>query len=107
MVFALLKKKGLQDGVLANVENRLTKGHSKLGTFLKTKVVDAVFMWNGVANTFAEDVEIVKTPYEYETEIAVHVIGLRYAKDQESVKRFVDFARAEGKAIFAKHGYVK
>ena len=107
MVFALLKKKGLVDAVMANVGNRLTKGHSTLGNFLKTDAVDAVVMWNGVANTFGADVQIVATTYEYDTEIRVHVIGLNYAHDAELLRQFMDFAKSRGQAIFARHGYVK
>ena len=71
MVFAFLDKKGIKDAVMKNVGNRLTKGHSNIGTFLKTQAVDAGIMWNGVAHTFADSLEIVKTPYEYEQEIRV------------------------------------
>ena len=107
MVFALLDKKGVKDEVLKNVENRLTKGHSTLGTFLKTQAVDAVIMWNGVANTFKDSVDIVRTPYEYDNEIRVHIITLNYSKQQESLKKFIEFAKRRGPEIFTEHGYVK
>ena len=107
MVFALLKKKGIHDKVMENVGNRLTKGHSNLGNLVKTRVVDAVIMWNGVANTFKEHLDIVKTPYEYDEEVAVHVIGLSYSKQPEAVKRFIEFTREKGEPVFAEHGYVK
>jgi molybdate transport system substrate-binding protein len=107
MVAALLERKGIRDAVMKNVENRLTKGHGNLGTFLKTGAVDAVIMWNGVADTFKDSLDIVKTPYEYATETRVHVIGLSYSRHPDLVKRFVDCARAEGATIFARHGYVK
>ncbi len=107
MVFAMLKRKGLHDKVMENVENRLTKGHSNLGNLVKTRVVDAVIMWNGVANTFKEHLDVVKTPYEYDEEVAVHVIGLNYSKQPEAVKRFIEFTREKGEAIFAEHGYIK
>lgn len=107
MVFALLEKKGIKEAVLKNVGNRLTKGHNALGTFVKTGVVDAVIMWNGVANTFKDSLDIVPTPYEYDSEIAVQVIGLNYSQHSEEVKELVDFAKTRGKEIFAEHGYVK
>lgn len=107
MVLRLLEKKGIKDAVLENVESRLTKGHANLGTFLKTQAVDAVVMWNGVVHTFKPDLEIVPTPYEYDTEIRVHVIGLSYSKQPKLVEKFVEFARTEGVAIFAGHGYTK
>ena len=107
MVFALLKKKGIEEAVMKNVGNRLTKGHPTLGTFVKTKVVDVAIMWNGVARTFDNSLDIVPTPYEYDTEIRVHVIGLNYSQYPEEVKRFVEFARTNGKETFSEYGYVK
>ncbi|MHC4242595.1 MAG: substrate-binding domain-containing protein [Planctomycetota bacterium] len=107
MVYALLEKKSIKEAVLKNVGNRLTKGHSNLGNFLKTQAVDAVIMWNGVAHTFRENLEIVKTPYEYDEEIRVHIIGLSYSKEPEALRQFIDFARAKGPEIFAEYGYIK
>jgi molybdate transport system substrate-binding protein len=107
MVFALLEKKGIKDELLKNVENRLTKGHSTLGTFLKTEAVDAVIMWNGVAHTFRDSLEVVKTPYEYDQEIRVHIIGLDYSEKPEALRKFIEFARARGPDTFADYGYVK
>ncbi len=107
MVFALLEKKGIKEAVMKNVENRLTKGHSDLGTFLKTKTVDAVIMWNGVAHTFRDSVEVVPTPYEYEEEIRVHIMGLNYSKNPDLLRKFMEFTKVKGEAVFAKYGYVK
>lgn len=107
MVFALLEKKGIKEAVLKNVENRLTDGHSMLGTWLKTEAVDAVIMWNGVANMFKDSVELVRTPYEYAEERRVHVIGLNYTKEPEALKKFIAFAREKGPGIFTEYGYVK
>lgn len=107
MVLALLEKKGIKEAVMKNVENRLTKGHSNLGNLLKTKAVDAVIMWNGMAHTFRESLDVVPTPYEYDKEIRVHIIGLNYSKEPESLKKFIEFARSRGPAIFTEYGYVK
>lgn len=107
MVAALLEKKGIKEAVMENVGTRLTKGHSTLGTYIKTKIVDIVIMWNGVADVFGEDLQIIPTPYEYENEIRVHVIGLNYSKYPEKLKKFFDFVRERGPAVFAEHGYVK
>lgn len=107
MVFALLEKKGIKDTVLDNVENRLTKGHGDLGTLMQTGAVDAVIMWNGVANNFKEHLEIVPTPYEYDTVIRVHVIGLGYSKNPELVKQFISYVKENGEAIYASYGYTK
>lgn len=107
MVFALLEKKGIKEKVLKNVGNRLTKGHSTLGNFLKTQTVDAVIMWNGVAHTFRNSLDVVKTPYEYDEEIRVHIIGLSYSNEPELLRQFINFARTKGPDIFAEYGYVK
>jgi len=107
MVFKLLDDKGLREKVLKNVENRLTKGHANLGTLIKTGAVDAVIMWNGVAHTFRDSLDVVPTPYEYDTETRVHVIGLRYSKHPKLVASFMQFARNNGRSIFARHGYTK
>ena len=107
LVFALLEKKGIKDQVLSNVGNRLTRGHSDLGNFLKVKAVDAVIMWNGVAHTFRDSLEVVKTPYEYDQEIRVYVIGLNYTKQPEELKQFMEFAKSRSPEIFAEFGYVK
>jgi len=107
MVFALLEKKGIKEAVLKNVENRLTKGHGNIGTFLKTQAVDAGIMWNGVAHTFLDSLDIVKTPYEYDEEICVHIMSLSYSKHPEQLKQFIEFVRTRGPEIFAEYGYVK
>jgi len=107
LVFALLEKKGIKDDVLKNVGNRLTRGHGDLGTYLKLQEVDAVLMWNGVAHTFRDSLDVVKAPYEYDEEIRVHVIGLSYTTQAEALKRFMEFARGRGQEVFAEFGYVK
>jgi molybdate transport system substrate-binding protein len=107
MVFGLLEKKGIKEAVMKNVENRLTKGHSDLGTFLKTKTVDAVIMWNGVAHIFRDSVDVVPTPYEYDEEIRVHIMALNYSGKTDMLRKFLEFAKQRGEAVFAKHGYVK
>lgn len=74
---------------------------------LKTQAVDAVIIWNGVAYTFRENLEVVKTPYEYDEEIRVHIIGLSYSKEPETLKQFINYARTKGPDTFAEYGYVK
>jgi len=106
MVFALLEKKGIKEDVMKNVDT-LTKGHSDLGTLVKTKTVDAVVMWNGVAHTFRDSLDVVRTPYEYDEEIRVHIMGLSYTKHPELVTKFIEFCRDRGPAVFAEYGYVK
>ena len=107
MVLSLLAKKGIKDAVMANVGNRVTKGHSALGTFLKTHVVDAAILWNGVAHTFRDSLEVVKTPYEYDQETRVHIIALGHSKHPEALRKFMEFAHSRGPEVFAAYGYIK
>ena len=107
LVYALLEKKGIKEEVLKNVGNRLARQHSVLGNYLELKTVDAVIMWNGVAHTFRDDLEVVKTPYEYDKETRVHIMSLSYSKQTEALKRFIEFARGRGETVFAEFGYVK
>jgi molybdate transport system substrate-binding protein len=107
MVFQLLEKKGIKNAVMENVGNRLMRGHSDVGNLLKTETVDAVIMWNGVAHTFGDSLEIVPTPYEYDEEIRVHIMGLNFSKRPDLLKKFLEFAHNRGEAVFTQHGYVK
>ena len=107
MVFDLLEKKGIKEDVLKNVGNRLTKGHSTLCNWLKTDAVDAVVAWNGVAHTFKDSVEIIPTPYEYDTEIRVHVIGLNYSEEPDALSDFLEYVKENGPEIYSRYGYVK
>ncbi len=107
MVFKLLEKKGIKKAVLKNVGNRLTKGHFNLGNLIKTQAIDAAIMWNGVAHTFRNSLQIVKTPYEYDVLRRVHVMSLSYSKKPELQKKFMAFIRKNGPRVFAEYGYVK
>lgn len=107
LVFALLEKKQIKNAVMKNVGTRLTKGHSNLGNLLKTKTVDAVVIWNGVAHTFRNDLEVVKTPYEYDEDINVSVMALSYSKHPTSLDTFMKFTKENGERIFAQYGYTK
>lgn len=107
MTFALLEKKGIKDAVLANVGNRMFKQHSEVGNKMKLGFGDAAIMWNGVAANFLDAIEVVPTPYEYDDEIRVSVIGLSYTDQTDQVQQFLDFVEANGKQVFKEFGYVK
>jgi molybdate transport system substrate-binding protein len=107
MTFALLEKKGIKDAVLENVGNAMFKHHSEIGNKLKLGFGDAGIMWNGVANTFLDAIEVVPAPYEYDDEIQVSVMGLSYTKQPEQVQQFLDFVETHGADVFKEFGYVK
>jgi molybdate transport system substrate-binding protein len=107
MVDQLLEKKGIKDAVRKNVGNALMKHHSEIGNHLKTGTGDAGIMWNGVAHNFLDAIDVVPTPYEYEEEITVSVMGLSYTEREEATKRFLDFVAKVGPDVFSEFGYVK
>ncbi len=68
---------------------------------------NALFTAPCCANTFADSLEVVPLPYEYDSEIAVHVMGLNYSKKGDLVKQFIEFTKSRGDKVFGEHGYVK
>lgn len=107
MLFKLLEKKGIREAVMENVGNALFKTHGQSGNQLKLGHRDATVMWNGVAHNFLDALEIVPTPYEYDEEIRVAVIGLSYSKKTGLVEQFLEFSGTHGAEIFKEFGYVK
>lgn len=107
MVFKLFDDKGIKDAVLKNVGNDLVKHHATVGNHLKLGARDAGIMWNGVARIFADDIEIIKVPYEYDEEIGVSVLGLSYTKRKAQVEKFLDFVETNGPEVFTEFGYTK
>jgi molybdate transport system substrate-binding protein len=107
MLFSLLEKKGIKKAVEKNAGNAVFRSHSETGNALKLGTRDAGVMWNGTAHNFLDAIDIVPTPYEYETVIRVWIIGLKYSKNPRLVGQFLDFCRSEGKRIFADFGYVR
>ena len=107
MVFTLLEKKGIKAPVLKNVGNAMFRSHGDIGAKMKLEAGDAAMMWNGVAHTFLDAVDIIPTEYEYENEIQVGVIGLSYTEKKDLVEQFLKFVEEEGKAVFQEFGYVK
>lgn len=107
MVQDLLKKKELTEKVMANVGNRMVRQHSEIGNQIQLGAADAGIMWNGVANGFLDELEIVSTPYEYDEEIRVAVMGLSYSDQPEKVAEFLDFVKENGQDVFREAGYVK
>lgn len=107
MLFKLLRRKGIEEKVRANAGGAIFRSHSQIGTALKLGKCDAGVMWNGVAHNFADAIEVVPTPYEYDETIRVWIMGLSYSPRRKLVRRFLDFARQKGPEVFARYGYVK
>lgn len=106
MVDKLLEEDGLKESVSKNVD-ALMKHHSEIGNHLKLGSAQAGIMWNGVAHTFRDGLDVVPAPYKYKDEIRVAVMGLSYSSKQEELKEFLDFVEKHGKEVFSEFGYVK
>jgi molybdate transport system substrate-binding protein len=107
MVFALLDKKEIKEAVLENVGNAQVRQHAEVASPIKLDHRDAGIMWNGVAHNWLDALEIVATPYEYDEEIRVAVMGLSYTEHEEAVEKLLDFVEQHGPEVFAEFGYVK
>lgn len=107
MVFELLEKKGIKDQVLANVGNAQVRSHAEVATAIKLGHRDAGIMWNGVAHNWLDAIEIVPTPYEYDEEIRVGVMGLSYSEKRELIEEFLKFVEQHGEEVFRQFGFVK
>ena len=107
MVDKLLKKKGIWDAVKKNVDNAFFRSHAQTATAIKVGNRDAGMMWNGVAHSWLDSLEIIPTPYEYENVIEVGIIGLSYSKYPELVEEFLKFSEKNGKRIFGEFGFTK
>ncbi len=107
MTFKLLEKKGIKEKVMENVGNALKREHADVASMIKLDHRDAGVMWNGMAYNWRNDIEIVPTPYEYDEEIRVCIMGLSYSRQPELVEKFLSFAEKRGKEIFEEMGYKK
>jgi len=107
MVFDLLEKKGIKEQVLANVGDAQMRSHAQVAQAIELGHRDAGIMWNGVAHNWLDAIDIVPTPYEYDQEVRVGVMGLSYSKKRELVEEFLKFTEQHGEEVFREFGYVK
>jgi molybdate transport system substrate-binding protein len=107
MLEKLLVKKGILDAVMKNVEGAVVRSHKDVAEKIKLGARDAGVMWNGVAHDWQADVQVVPTPYEYEQDVRVAVMGLSYSARPEQVEKFLKYAEARGQEVFKEFGYVK
>lgn len=107
MVEKLFKKKGIWDDVKKNVDNAFFRSHSLTATAIKVGNRDAGMMWNGVAHTWLDALEIIPTPYEYDQVIEVGIVGLNYSEYPEIVEDFLKFSEKRGAEVFSDFGFTK
>jgi len=100
----IFAKNNLEEGIAKNVVAR-DATVNEIVTHIAMKQGDAGLVWedNGFAN---KDIEIITIPKEQNIIDTVPVCVLSFTEKQELAQAFVDFVNsAEGKDIFARHGF--
>ena len=79
---------------------------SELGMQIQAQSLDAVIVWDAVAECYARHGEQVPIPVRRNVISTVEAGVLKYTQDEPLVRRFLEFVVSEqGGRIFRKHGY--
>jgi len=79
---------------------------NELGIQIQAKSLDAVFVWDAVAEYYAEHGDQVPITKEKNVISTVDAGVLKFTKNRELAEKFVEFACSErSREIFKKHGY--
>jgi len=96
-------------GLWAPVQRNLTMGALnvvELANSAKLGTVDAAIAWDATAHLVKDDVRVVKIDPKHTYKTTVLLGTLKFTRHADKAQLFMDLvASAEGKAIFAKHGY--
>jgi molybdate transport system substrate-binding protein len=103
----ILNKAGVYDTVNPNIVTNVPQVNTII-TDLKTKQVDAGFIWHYFSVTNASDVDIIWIPAEYITGIGeIQATVTTYSQESWTARQFVKFlASTDGQAIFKQNGYI-
>jgi molybdate transport system substrate-binding protein len=79
---------------------------NELGMQIRAGSLDAVIVWDAVANYYAEHADQVPIPVENNVISTVEIGLLEFAKNRKGAEEFVDFIVSEaGQDIFRKYNY--
>jgi molybdate transport system substrate-binding protein len=79
---------------------------NELGLQIQARSVDAVIVWDAIAEYYADDGETIPIPPAQNISSTVNCGILSFTTHREQAERFIELARSpQGQAIFAKHGY--
>jgi molybdate transport system substrate-binding protein len=79
---------------------------NELGMQIETGSLDAVIVWDAIANQYLDHGELVNIPPERNVISTVPVGVLQFSEHKNLAGRFIQFASSEeGRAIFRKHNY--
>ena len=79
---------------------------NELGMQIQAKALDAVIVWDAMAQYYSEYGDEIPIAVEKNVVSAVDIGVLKFTRDRELAEKFVDFLTSEtGKKIFEKHNY--
>lgn len=94
---------------LSEIENNLAFKSltvNELGIQIQTGALDAVIVWDAIANQYLERGEIVEIPPDRNVISTVPVAVLEFSKHRGLAQKFADFAVSDrGKNVFRKYNY--
>jgi molybdate transport system substrate-binding protein len=107
LVPQILDNAGLRDAVERNIITTVPQVNAII-TMLIMEQADAGFIWHHFGTTNGSDIEIIWIPAELIPDIGeVQIAVSSFSREPESAQKYIEFlSSAEGKAIFAKYGYL-
>lgn len=79
---------------------------NELGMQIQAQALDAVIVWDAIARYYSKYGDEIPIPPETNIISTVDIGVLKFTKNQEQAKNFVDFITSEtGRQIFQKHNY--
>jgi len=98
-------KAGLVNQIRKNTTD-FADGCGAVMALINQKKVDAVFGWDAFKKLWMKTMEVVELPRELQVYRSTGVAVVKFSKNQELAKRFIDFLISEeGKKIYKEYGW--
>jgi molybdate transport system substrate-binding protein len=79
---------------------------NELGMQIQAKALDAVIVWDAMANYYREHGDQIPIPAQQNVISTVDVAVLKFSENKDLAEKFVEFAASQkGKEIFERNGY--
>jgi len=101
----ILENAGLMEAVKKNIIT-YAKSCEQTQQLVQLGEVDAVIGWDAFQNWAPDKIDVIPIPLQYGRVHSIPAAVSAYSQQGEAAQRFIGFlTSAEGRAIFAKHGY--
>ncbi len=98
-------KAGLVNQIRRNTTD-FADGCGAVMALINGKKVDAVFGWDAFKKLWVKTMEVVELPKELQVYRSTGVAVVKFSKNQELAKRFIDFLMSkDGKKIYREYGW--